>query len=388
VVVPVRGVSCEPVGFVRARAQECGNTRIQAGARGMYAQFVQSERVTFKFEQAGNTKLKDRNHFVCLCLLDVSGEKVFGGTDTFGSLFVSGRVMCVMCVTKKLCGAHLEKQMSWNFTSAVPNVTYPVQQQARNVQQTVTECTVGCLHVIKCADFRGNLSATNVTIQNLSVQNLSALSGSFGSLSSVSGSFGSLSSVSGSFGSLSVNNFYNESLSNMSYVHWEAIQNTFVSASNVIPHANFYSTVSQSAVANDTLTIVSFNEQPIVNSSFLQLLSSGTRIYSQVSGTLNVDFTYQFYNGGGGGSADLVTVWLQKNGSTLSNSGNSIHVPTNGRDVSYSGGMYVPVNTGDFIELCWATGNHTAIRAHFISASGVYPAVPSIKCEIHYLRNA
>lgn len=271
--------------------------------------------------------------------------------------------------------------MSWNF-QATPTVTYATQQQARNVQQTITECTIGCLHVIKCADFRGSLSATNVSIENLSVT-----SGSFGSLSAVSGSFGSLSAVSGSFGDLTVISLHNESLSNMSYLHWQAIQNTYISASNVIPHATFYSTVSQAASNDNSLTIVSFNTQPIVNSSFLQLLSSGTRIYSQVSGTLNVDFTYQFYNGGGGGSGDLVTVWLRKNGSNLTYSGNSIHVPTNGRDVSYSGGMYVPVNVGDFIELCWATDNHTAITAHTVPATGIYPATPSVKCEIHYLLN-
>lgn len=268
--------------------------------------------------------------------------------------------------------------MSWNFTSASPTLTYPVQQQARSVQQTITECTIGCLHVIKCADFRGSMSATNVSIENLSVENVSVQT-----LSCLSGSFGDLSVV-----NLSVVNLYNEALSNMSYIHWQAIQNTYISASNVIPHATFYSTVSQSAVANDSLTLVSFNEQPIVNSAFLQLLSSGTRIYSQISGTLNIDFTYQFFNGGGGGSGDLVTTWLRKNGTNLSNSGNSIHVPTNGRDVSYSGGMYVPVNVGDFIELCWGTDNHTAIRAHYLSAIGVYPAVPSIKCEIHYIKNA
>jgi hypothetical protein len=268
--------------------------------------------------------------------------------------------------------------MSWNFTSATPTLTYPVQQQARNVQQTITECTIGCLHVIKCANFRGSMSATNVSIENLSATNVSIENLSVQTLSCLSGTFGGLSVV----------NLYNESLSNMSYVHWQAIQNTYISASNVIPHATFYSTVSQSAIANDSLTLVSFNEQLIVNSSFLQLLSSGTRIYSQISGTLNIDFTYQFFNGGGGGAGDLVTTWLRKNGTNLVNSGNSIHVPTNGRDVSYSGGMYVPVNVGDFIELCWGTDNHTAIRAHYVPASGVYPAVPSIKCEIHYLKNS
>lgn len=80
--------------------------------------------------------------------------------------------------------------MSWNFTSASPTLTYPVQQQARSVQQTITECTIGCLHVIKCADFRGSMSATNVSIENLSVENvsvqtLSCLSESFGDLSAV-----------------------------------------------------------------------------------------------------------------------------------------------------------------------------------------------------------
>jgi hypothetical protein len=270
--------------------------------------------------------------------------------------------------------------MSWNFT-ATPTITYAAQQQARNVQQTITECTIGCLHVIKCADFRGNMSATNVIIENLSVT-----TGSFENLSVTSGSFGSLSASSGSFVNLSVLSFYNESLSNMSHIHWQAIQNTYISASNVIPHATFYSTVPQFATSNDALTIASFDTQPIVNTSFVQL-SYGTRLYSQLTGTLNVDFTYQFYNDGGGGSGDLVTVWLRKNGSNLANSGNSIHVPTNGRDVAYSGGMYVPVNVGDFIELCWATDNHTAIRAHHVPASGIYPATPSIKCEVHYLLN-
>ncbi len=277
--------------------------------------------------------------------------------------------------------------MNSNYFSVTPSPTYPSQQQARNVQQTITECTIGCLHVIKCADFRGTLSAVNISVTNLSVEN-----GSFESLSAGNGSFESLSVGNGSFETISVDNlsfnsFYNQTLSNMSYIHWQAIQNTFISASNVIPHATFYSTVSQNAVANDTVTTVSFNNQPIVNSSFVQLLSSGTRLYSQMSGTLNIDFTYQFYNMGGGGSGDLVTVWLAKNGTSIPYSGSSIHVPTNGRDVSYSGGLYVPVNTGDFIELRWATDNHSAIYAHTVAASGIYPSTPSVKCEIHYLKN-
>jgi hypothetical protein len=275
--------------------------------------------------------------------------------------------------------------MSWNFT-ATPVVTYAAQQQARNVQQTITECTIGCLHVIKCADFRGSLSATNVSIENLSVQNISATNGSVGNLSATNGSVGNLSATNGTVENLSVLSFYCDALSTMSYLHWQAIQNTYISASNVVPHANFYSTVTQAVSANDTQATVSFNAQPIVNTSFLQL-SGGTRLYSQLSGTLNVDFTYQFYNGGGGGSGDLVTVWLAKNGSALSNSGNSIHVPTNGRDVAYAGGMYVPVNAGDYIELCWATDNHTAIQAHYVPASGIYPATPSVKCDVHYLLN-
>ncbi len=44
--------------------------------------------------------------------------------------------------------------------------------------------------------------------------------------------------------------------------------------------------------------------------------------------------------------------------------------------------------TDDYRVHDWATDNHTAIRAHYIPASGIYPATPSIKCEVHYLRNA
>ena len=279
---------------------------------------------------------------------------------------------------------------SWNHFSASPGVTYATQQQARNVQQTITECTIGCLHVIKCADFKGPVSMINVSIENLSVQN-----GSFGSLTVDNLSIENLSVQNGSFGSLTVDNlstnnlnvtnFYNEALSNMSYLHWYTIQNLTLSSSPLIPHVGFYSTTAQSISIDNNPGTVTFNTVGISNNAFVQL--SGTKIYSQINGTLNVDFTYQFYNQGGGGSGDLVTVWVVKNGTNIPRSGNSIHVPTNGRDVSYSGGLYVPVSIGDFIELQWTTDNHQAIYAHYVSGTSVYPDTPSVKCEIHLLKN-
>lgn len=259
---------------------------------------------------------------------------------------------------------------SWNHFSATPSVTYATTQQARNVQQTITECTIGCLHVIKCAEFKGPVSMQTVSINNLSV---------------VSGTFGSLSAGDASISNLSVTNIYNEALSNMSYLHWYTIQHLTVSASPLIPHAAFYSTVSQSISVDNNPSTVAFNTVGISNNAFVQL--SGTRLYAQVNGTLNVDFTYQFYNQGGGGSGDLVTVWIAKNGTNVSHSGNSLHVPTNGRDVSYSGGLYVPVAIGDFIELKWTTENHQAVYAHYTPGTSVYPDTPSVKCEIHLLKN-
>lgn len=259
---------------------------------------------------------------------------------------------------------------SWNHFSASPGVTYATTQQARNVQQTITECTIGCLHVIKCADFKGPVSLQTVSIDNLSVQ---------------SGSFGSLSADIATISSLNVNNIYNEALSSMSYLHWYTIQNLTLSTSPFVPHVAFYSTVSQSISVDNSPSTVSFNTVGISNNAFVQL--SGTRLYAQVDGTLNVDFTYQFLNQGGGGSGDLVTVWLTKNGTNIPRSGNSLHVPTNGRDVSYSGGLYVPVTVGDFIELKWTTDNHHAIYAHYVPGTSVYPDTPSVKCEIHLLKN-
>ena len=269
---------------------------------------------------------------------------------------------------------------SWNHFSASPAVTYATTQQARNVQQTITECTIGCLHVIKCADFKGPVSMLSVSIENLSVQN-----GSFVSLSGGSGSFGSLSINNLTVNNLSVANIHNEDLSNMSYLHWYTIQNLTLSSSPLVPHVGFYSTVSQSISIDNNPRTVTFNAVEISNNAFVQL--SGTKLYSQVNGTLNVDFTYQFYNQGGGGSGDLVVVWIAKNGTNIPYSGSSLHVPTNGRDVSYSGGLYIPVTIGDFIELKWTTDNHQAIYAHTVPGTSVYPATPSVKCEIHLLKN-
>ncbi len=257
-----------------------------------------------------------------------------------------------------------------NYFSASPSVTYPSAQQARSVHQTITECTIGCLHVIKCAEFRGSVSMQNVTITNLSADNAS---------------FGSLSADNATISNVSVTNIYNEALSNMSYLHWETIQQLQLSGSPLVPHVAMYSTMSQSISIDNHPSRVMFNTVAISNPSFVQV--SGTRLYSQIDGTLNVDFTYQFYNQGGGGSVDTATVWIARNGVNVPHSGNSLHVPTNGRDVSYSGGLYVPVSVGDYIELMWATGNHQAIYAHYIPATSTYPDTPSVKCEIHLLKN-
>jgi len=210
----------------------------------------------------------------------------------------------------------------------------------------------------------------SVSIENLSVQN--------GSLESLSAHYTTINN-------LSVSNLYNAELSNMSYLHWYTIQNLTLSASPLVPHVAFYSTISQSISIDNNPGTVTFDTVGISNNAFVQL--SGTKLYAQIDGTLNIDFTYQFYNQGGGGSGDLVNVWIVKNGTNIPRSGSSIHVPTNGRDVSYSGGLYVPVVVGDYIEMKWTTDNHHAIYAHYVPATSMYPDTPSVKCEIHLLKN-
>ena len=261
------------------------------------------------------------------------------------------------------------------WSTVPPTPQYPVNQQARSVHQTITEATIGCLHVIRCADFR------SVTMSSLSVEhfyNAELSNMSFQHWQAIQNiSMGSVNTYEISAVTVYVQSLVNPDLSNMSFQHWQAIQNP------PIPHVAFYRTLSASAPADNTATMVSFDTVGISNNAFATL--SGTRIYATQDTTFNVDYTYQFYNQGGGGSGDLVSVWIAKNGTSVPYSASQIHVPTNGRDVSYSGGMYVPMLSGQYIELCWATDNSSAIYAHTQGATAVVPAVPAVKCEIHRL---
>jgi hypothetical protein len=267
-------------------------------------------------------------------------------------------------------------------TPPPPGPQYPVNQQARSVHQTITEATIGCLHVIRCADFRSVTMSTlsvetlyNPDLSNMSYQHWQAIQNISVSVPILSVTNFTATTIDAT--TINVTNLNYPDLSNMSYQHWQAIQNVS------IPHVALYRSLSANISIDNAPSAVVFDVVGISNDSFATF--SGSRIYAARPTTFNIDYTFQFYNQGGGGSGDLVTIWIAKNGTSIPYSAAQIHVPTNGRDVSYSGGMYIPMLSGQYVELFWTTENASAVYVHTESASGVIPAIPSIKCEIHQL---
>ena len=179
-----------------------------------------------------------------------------------------------------------------------------------------------------------------------------------GSLSGVTITSSTISASSGSFGSLSITtgSIPLNTISGLSY-------------------GQLVSTRDQTATSANVAYAVSFDTASSWNTNIT--IASSTNITFAAAGVYNCTMNFQLANSDT--SNHTVTVWYQKNGSNVANTGSTISVPK-----AADGGVTVfeltfqeQLTAAQYLTLYWATSS-TTTKLDYTAASAGPPDVPAI----------
>ena len=138
---------------------------------------------------------------------------------------------------------------------------------------------------------------------------------------------------------------------------------------------SFWSTANQTAAATNTAYAITLNNTD-ANSNGVSIVSN-SRVTFAYEGVYDLQFSAQLHNNSGGGSGDIVNIWLRKNGTNVPDSDTKVSCPTNNPYVVPAWNFTLKLLAGDYLELIWST-NNTSISLDTDVASGIHPAIPSV----------
>jgi hypothetical protein len=142
-------------------------------------------------------------------------------------------------------------------------------------------------------------------------------------------------------------------------------------------HGSFYSIVDQSTTANTPKAMeYEVTELSSGVSIVNDLSAKPTRITFTNAGVYNVQFSVQFHNTDGGGSAAHTHVWLSKNGTTVANTNSRVSVTPNSPYVISAWNFFVDASAADYVELIWEPSITGIIIEH--EPLGAVPLIPSV----------
>lgn len=139
-------------------------------------------------------------------------------------------------------------------------------------------------------------------------------------------------------------------------------------------YGSFYSNITQTNTSVGDAIAISYNNTDISNG--VSITGTGaTEIRIATAGVYNIQFSLQVTKTDGG--SDDIYIWLDKNGSTVDNTGTGLFlIGTNASEVA-SWNFVVNAAANDYYRLMWmSTDSHVAIIA--VGAGAVVPAIPSV----------
>lgn len=148
------------------------------------------------------------------------------------------------------------------------------------------------------------------------------------------------------------------------------------------PCGSFYDTTIQSALLINTAYAMKLNSVD-TNATKLCSVASGSRITVPESGIYNVQFSAQLQRISGT-NAQVVDIWLRKNGNGGDVANSNTHVELQGT-LNYlvaAWNFFVSLNANDFVEIMWSTTS-TTIQLFYDVASSPHPATPSVIATIN-----
>lgn len=139
-----------------------------------------------------------------------------------------------------------------------------------------------------------------------------------------------------------------------------------------LPKANgaFFDSQDQSATINVNTPML-FRNTSMSNSVFIQ---SDDTIKVTREGDYNIAFSSQFLKTTGG--VHSVTIWLEKNGVAIPNTGTRVTIPSSGSYIVAAWNFFEHITPSDDIRLIWRQDD--AIIMQHVDATVNYPAIPSV----------
>lgn len=106
-----------------------------------------------------------------------------------------------------------------------------------------------------------------------------------------------------------------------------------------------------------------------------------TKMVVSQTGIYNIQFSAQLYRTSGG-TTQHVDIWYRVNGVDIDNSNTKITVANNGHFLVASWNFFTSLNSGDYVEIMWATTADT-IQLIYENGNSIHPAIPSVIATIN-----
>jgi len=137
-------------------------------------------------------------------------------------------------------------------------------------------------------------------------------------------------------------------------------------------YGSFFDTTNQLASNVNTGYFLKINTLDSANG----FTTDGANIIAQNSGIYNLQFSNQVHYNGGGGSGNIIEIWLTKNGQDLPNTNTRLNITSNNPYSVASWNFIIPLDAGDKTALKWGTNN---LNMGFDSnSSNIGPSIPSV----------
>ena len=137
---------------------------------------------------------------------------------------------------------------------------------------------------------------------------------------------------------------------------------------------SFFDTTIQTATLLNTAYAMTFNT---IDISQGVSLVSGSQLTVDTTGIYNIQFSAQVRFLSGGGSGEVIQIWLRKNGTDVPESAGKIVVQTSVRYSIISWNYFVQLNAGQNVQLMWSTDNNR-ITLFNNTALPPAPGIPSV----------
>jgi len=146
------------------------------------------------------------------------------------------------------------------------------------------------------------------------------------------------------------------------------------------PVGSFYSTQDQSAAVVNTGYAVTFNTTNL-NSGVT--LSNNSRINVANTGVYQFNVTLQLEHNNA--SDAQITIYEEKNGSSVSYSGHQFHIKGNDYE-AVNWEFMCSLEANDYLEIYWATDD-TGVNLHTETASSPHPGIPAASIDVTFVSN-